>query len=213
MTDPAGTAVLGWQRTIEAIARQLTGGGPGHEPPLPPWNVTSPSAYDGLLWDALAVYAAYLAENGSPHAAAALGHYQDNTGTDFTIDPSQLMQDVPSFQRDVAAYVAAHPGAFDSGWINTNTDITDANGNVTGQQSMDWYYALHDWRYRITGTTDNYTVQVYKPYVFGSPRSDLNIPLITKWTGMRLPQNDVEHLNAAGIARNFVVTGTVTRAR
>lgn len=133
------------------------------------------------------------------------------------------MHDVPSFQRDVDAFVAAHQGAgsFDSGWVNTNTDISDARDNVTGQQSLDWYYALHDWRYRVTGSSTvvngqpktDYTVDVYKPYVFGAPRSGLNIPGVTKMTGIRLDQDHIQHLNAAGLARNFVVTGRRTYHR
>jgi hypothetical protein len=220
---PGRAALLGWSQVVDSIMPQAAGG-PGNEPPLPPWNVEGASIGDQFLWQVLNNDAVpYFSLKGWPHPALALKHYLDNTGTDFQVDPSELQRDVPGFQRDIDTFVNNHAGAgsFDSGWINTNTDITDANGNVTGQQSLDWYYTLHDWRYRVTGTSTlvngqphtDYTVEIYKPYVFGSPRSDINIPIVTPVTGSKLDQDDIQHLNAAGIARNFTVRGSRTYSK
>ncbi|TDQ04912.1 hypothetical protein [Labedaea rhizosphaerae] len=221
MSEPGRVELLGWTRIVDHVHQQqtrfLAGGGPGNEPPLPPHGVETPGPQDfGLDLALNTAGLEYFALKDWKHAGALLGHFLENQGTDFPVDPAQLMRDVPSFQRDVDAFVAgkAGTGAFDSGWINTNTDITDAAGNVTGQQSLDWYYALHDWRYRVTGTSTvvdgqphtEYKVEIYKPYIFGAPRSDINIPVL----GGKLSQDDIQHLNATGLARNFVVTGDRT---
>lgn len=204
--------------------------GPGNEPPLPAYNVKKPTAKDYALKFELGTDGlAYLGPvKGWWNAEKLFQHYLYGNGEDYQVDPSQLMHDVPSFQQAVDDYVNSQQGkgSFDSGWINTNTDIRDANGNVVGQQSLDWYYGLHDWRYRITGTStmvdgvlpqNNYTVEVYKPYVFGSPRSDINIPIVTDLSKqfpsltngpIRLPQDAIQNLNATGLARNFYVTGS-----
>lgn len=121
------------------------------------------------------VAAAFRAK-GWTHAADMLEHYLGNTGTNATVDPQQIMKDVPNLNNAVTSYVAGQtPGAgsFDSGWHNVNTDIRTGNGTFNGTQSSDWFYAMHDFRYRITGNStimngqrvDDYTVDVYKPYI------------------------------------------------
>jgi hypothetical protein len=225
MNDQGRATVLAWQGTVDAAWQRQSdllaglapaaGAGPGQEPPLPPYNVESPGPADHALWLALTAGANnYLGLKGWMNAQDMFFHYLHGNGEDYQVDPGKIMKDVPSFQRDVDAFVDSHrgTGSFDSGWLNTNTDITDSQGNVTGQQSLDWYYAMHDWRYRVTGksivedglTLTDYKVEVFKPYVFGSPRSDVNIPVF----GGHLPQDDIQHLNATGLARNFYVTGS-----
>jgi hypothetical protein len=203
--------------------------GPGNEKPLPPYNVATPGVADRALkfelgTDGLAYLGPY---KGWWNAEGMFQHYLYGNGEDYQVDPKTLMHDVPSFGQDVNDFVAAHQGqgAFDSGWINTHTDIRDTQGNVTGQQSLDWYYAMHDWRYRVTGTSitgadgstnTQYTVEVFKPYVFGSPRSDINIPLVTPLSKnlpggpVTLSQDSIQNLNTVGLARNFTVTGSST---
>jgi hypothetical protein len=199
--------------------------GPGNEKPLPPYNVAKPTAKDYALKLELGTDGlAYLGPvKGWWNAEGMFQHYLYGDGSDYQVNPSTLMHDVPGFGQAVNNYVAGQQGTgtFDSGWINTNTDITNAQGNVTGQQSLDWYYAMHDWRYRVTGTSTTaadgsistqYSVDVFKPYVFGSPRSDINIPYTRNLPGgpMTLQQDDIQHLNTVGLAHNFNVTGTST---
>lgn len=225
------SAIQAYIDADEAVARsyggqaQLTAstGGPGNEKPLPPYHTADPTWKDYALKGELGTDGlTYLGPvKGWWNAEGMFQHYLYGNGEDYTVDPSKLMHDVPSFGQAVDGYVASQQGkgAFDSGWINTNTDITDANGNVTGQQSLDWYYAMHDWRYRVTGTSvtgddgttsTQYSVDVFKPYVFGSPRSDINIPFTRNLPGgpLTLKQDDIQHLNTVGLARNFDVTGT-----
>ncbi|HEX3649754.1 MAG TPA: hypothetical protein VHV49_15120 [Pseudonocardiaceae bacterium] len=206
--------------------------GPGNEPPLPPYDMAKPSLADRALKFELGTDGlAYLGPvKGWWNAEGMFQHYLYGNGEDYQVDPKQLMRDVPSFGQAVDNFVAQHQGqgSFDSGWINTNTDITDAQGNVTGQQSLDWYYAMHDWRYRVTGnsvtlpdgtSSTQYDVDVFKPYVFGSPRSDINIPLVTPLSKnlpggpVTLPQDSIQHLNTVGLARNFTVVGTSSLTR
>lgn len=203
--------------------------GPGNEKPLPPYNVAKPSLEDYALKFELGTDGlTYLGPvKGWWHAEGMFQHYLYGNGEDYHVDPKALMHDVPGFGQAVNDFVAQHQGqgSFDSGWINTNTDITDAQGNVTGQQSLDWYYAMHDWRYRVTGSSvplpdgsnsTQYTVDVFKPYVFGSPRSDINIPLVTPLSKdlpggpVKLSQDAIQHLNTVGLARNFTVVGSGT---
>lgn len=208
--------------TVQPVANKL---GPGNEKPLPAYGTAKPGAKDYALKFELGTDGlAYLGPvKGWWNAEGMFQHYLYGNGEDYQIDPSKLMHDVPGFGQAVNSYVAGQQGkgSFDSGWINTNTDITDAQGNVTGQQSLDWYYAMHDWRYRVSGTSipaadgstsTQYTVDVFKPYVFGSPRSDINIPFTRNLPGgpVTLPQDDIQHLNTVGLARNFDVVGSST---
>lgn len=211
----------------------LTGGstgmatkaGPGNEK-LPPFHTAEPTLADRLLKAELENAALpYLGQyQGWHNAAGMFQHYLDGSGTDYQIDPSKLMRDVPSFNREVNDFVAAHRGTvgtFDSGWINTNTDIYDsAHKHVVDQESYDWYYAMHDWRYRVSGRSidfgdgnivTDYTVDVYKPYIFGSPRGNINLPgsgHLPFGPYPVLKQDDIEHLNTVGLARNFNVVGS-----
>jgi hypothetical protein len=209
--------------------------GPGgtNEVKLPPWHTEDPevnpdgfpSADDDTY--ALMRFGAvpWLRHKGWTNAAELFQHYLDDTGTDYTVDPGQLMHDVPSFQQQVDGYVGQQqtPGHFDSGWTNFGTDVTDAQGNLVSgangklaQDSMDWYYGLHHWRYDVSGdtalnadgsTSTNYTVQLYKPYVFHG--ADLNLPGgVSDLTGLKFPQSMIQHLNTVGMARNFDVVGT-----
>jgi hypothetical protein len=211
--------------------------GPGgtNEVPLPPWHTEDPEVnpegypsadddtYALMRWGAVP----WMEHKGWTNAAGLFQHYLDNTGTDYTVDPGTLMHDVPSFQQAVDGYVGQQqtPGHFDSGWTNFGTDVTDAQGNLVSgsngklaQDSMDWYYGLHHWRYDVSGdttlntdgsTSTNYTVQLFKPYVFHG--ADLNLPGgISDLTGLKFPQSMIQHLNTVGMARNFNVVGSGT---
>lgn len=229
MADAQVAQSYGGTAQATTQTRQVPKLGPGNEKPLPPYNVATPGAADYALKFELGTDGlAYLGPvKGWWNAEGMFQHYLYGNGQDYPVDPKALMHDVPGFGQAVDDFVARHQGqgAFDSGWTNTNTDITDAQGHVTGQQSLDWYYAMHDWRYRVTGTSvtaadgsvnTQYTVDVFKPYVFGSPRSDINIPLVTPLSKdlpggpIRLPQDAIQHLNTVGLARNFNVVGTAT---
>ena len=226
LTQNVDSAIQAYVAADQQVAQSYGGAlGPGNEKPLPPYHTAAPTAYDRALKFELGTDGlAYLGPvKGWWNAEGMFQHYLYGNGEDYKVDPSKLMADVPSFGQAVNSYVAGQQGkgAFDSGWINTNTDITDANGNVTGQQSLDWYYAMHDWRYRVTGdsvtgadgtTSTQYTVDVFKPYVFGSPRSDINVPFTRNLPDgpFTLKQDDIQHLNTVGLARNFDVTGSST---
>jgi hypothetical protein len=146
------------------------------------------------------------------------------------VNVDTLMADVPGFAAAVLGFVAEHVGkkSFDSEWqdISTDSNEKDTAGRVI-QQSYDWYYAMHHWRYRVKGNSENpdgsgnlrYTVEVFKPYIFGAPRGDIRIP----GTQFRIPQDQIAHLNTVGEARDFdikgqaefvyIVTETMTRGK
>lgn len=226
LSQNVNSAIQAYVAADQQVAQSYGGKlGPGNEKPLPPYNVAKPTAKDYALKLELGTDGlAYLGPvKGWWNAEGMFQHYLYGNGQDYQVDPAKMMHDVPGFGQAVGNYVASQDGkgSFDSGWINTNTDITDANGNVTGQQSLDWYYAMHDWRYRVTGnsvTSDDgsintqYTVDVFKPYVFGSPRSDINIPFTRNLPGgpMTIKQDDIQNLNTVGLAHNFDVVGSST---
>lgn len=205
--------------TLVAGTGFATKAGPGNEP-LPPYNTASPSVQDRLLRAALITGALPLfSYHGWWNAEGMLSHYLDATGTDYKIDPSKLMQDVPSFQKQVQNIVNSHlgQGPFQSAWQNANTDLRGPNGQYQGQQNLDWFWGMHDWRYQVTGNsvidpsgniTTQYTVDVFKPYIFGAPRSDIPVP----GTGgsITVTQDQIENLNTVGLARNFNIVGSST---
>jgi hypothetical protein len=156
---------------------------------------------------------------GWRNAELMLVHYLDGGGADYVVDVNALMNEVPGFAAAVLAYVADQAGkkSFDSSDtyehtinISTDTDAKDASGHLI-QQNYDWYYAMHDFRYRVTGHSENpdgtgnihYTVEVSKSYVFHPDHPDLKIP----HTGLVVKQGDIAHLNTTGNATDFYIKG------
>jgi len=188
------------------------------EQQIPPHGSRSAGLGDYTEYTEMKAIELGLRAKGYTHAADMLDHYLGNSGSTVNVDPKQLMTDNPSFGQKVSDTVAANRGqsTFDSGWVNYNADLHDANGKFNGSESYDWYYAMHDFRYRVTGTNTvdasgqtvtNYNVDVYKPYIFGGPnRSPLTIP----HTGIKLSQDDMQGLHDAGLAQDFLITGRST---
>lgn len=217
-----GYSDTGWVPYAAAQSGKSGARGPGNEGPLPPYKTEKPTTGDEVTEIEMDAALAYFKGKGWSNAEKLLGHYMEGKGAEYSINPETLMLEVPGFAQAVHKYLADQKvkQPFDSGWTNTNTDNKDVFGNVTDQQSYDWYWGLHDWRYRIQGTAEaggksviyHYTLEVFKPYIFGSPRKDIPIPGTSHLPGgsVRIHQDDIEHLNKVGKARNFNVSGKAT---
>ena len=184
-----------------------------HDTPAQPYDDEWPNPEDVALKAAfMGVAVPYFEAKGWPHAAGMFANWLLGTGNTAYVDPARMMADIPSFGQLVAKAVALGAyGHFDTGWQNTSTQ--DASGST---QSLDWWYAMNDFRYRVVGrsvttggrTRVHYTVGVLKPYVFGPPRNPIPIPILSKIVpGAQVDQESIEHLHRAGFARNFIIQG------
>jgi RHS repeat-associated protein len=143
-----------------------------------------------------------------------LSHWLGNSGDPYEVDPEAMMRDIPRFRRDVTRYLegarAEGNATFDSGWLRTRADEED------GESSLDWYYALNNFQFRVTGTNQRkfgttYTVQVRKRYDWGVPsehRNDLKQSFL--WVDVDVQQAEVAHLHTVGLAQDFDVYGSAT---
>ncbi|GAA3486552.1 DNRLRE domain-containing protein [Streptomyces cremeus] len=143
-----------------------------------------------------------------------LSHWLGNSGKSYKVDPIGMLRDIPRFREDVAKQLErariGGKAVFDSGWQKTRADEED------GESSLDWYYALNNFQYRVSGTNlrkqgMTYTVQVRKRYDWGIPsekRNDLKQSFL--WVDVNVQQAEVAHLHTAGMAQDFDVYGSAT---
>lgn len=139
------------------------------------------------------------------HASSLLSHYLDGSGRPYTVDPKTMLNEIPSFRTSVNGRlddVRAGPnGRFDTGW---------KMGQASNKESLDWYYALHHFEYRVVGEKKDgeitYHVEVRKRYDWGIP-SEHRRNLEGAGGTVDIEQADVAHLNASGMGRDFDVRG------
>ncbi|MFI7340009.1 hypothetical protein ACIBUY_19005 [Streptomyces sp. NPDC050085] len=171
-----------------------------------------PNSTDKKTWWKLgAVVMSGLAYKGYKNAYNLLMHYMENSGDDYWVDPAEMLQDLPGFRDSLGETLQKYKGKskFDSGWVSTR---------ASEKESMDWYYALNGFQYRVQGrqVTDgegNKTMvaqlSVYKRYNWGNgtesvPRKPLHLG------PMELTQPDIAHLHVAGMAQEYDVRGVTT---
>ncbi|MDJ0347569.1 RHS repeat-associated core domain-containing protein [Streptomyces sp. H10-C2] len=137
-----------------------------------------------------------------------LQHWMENSGDDYEVDPSTMINEIPNFKKTVASYLAgvskSRNHIFDSGWQGTRSVESD------GGKSLDWFYALNHFQWRVSGTKLTregivYNLEVRKRYDWGVPsehRDDLN----GAWIHFNQPE--LAHLHTVGMARDFNVYGS-----
>ncbi|RPK27536.1 RHS Repeat protein [Streptomyces sp. ADI91-18] len=171
------------------------------------YNKSDPTPHDRVVLNRINQVGKGLWWNNWDNAAALLSHWLDNTGEDFYLHPDSMLDEIPQFKRDVSGYLAEvrkdRKHSFDSGWRRTFASHED------GDKSLDWYYALNNFQFRVTGTNlskrgASYTVEVRKRYDWGVP-SEGRLPLSKLW--LRFDQPELAHLNTVGLARDFNVYG------
>ncbi|WP_399096565.1 hypothetical protein ACGH2B_29500 [Streptomyces sp. BBFR2] len=151
----------------------------------------------------------YLYTQGWGDAGDLLGHFLEGSGEPVEVDADRMLSDMPAFRHDVdttLAEVKKQPdGTFTSSWQSSAPDITQ------GDKSLNWYYALNHFQYRLVGHKEGdhvtYQVEVEKRYDWGIPsehRRDLDKgPL-------HFEQADLARLNMVGMAKDFDVKGRST---
>jgi hypothetical protein len=173
------------------------------------FGILKPTDHDRKVHNQLNNVAAYMATfKGWPTAAGLVQHYLDGGGEPVEVYPTDMLKQIPQFQKDVDGTlgdVRKQPdGPFVTEWSSTAPDPKD------GDRSMEWYYALNHFQYRLVGEKVDgeivYQVEVQKRYDWGIPsehRRSLDAP-----GGMvHLEQADIAHLNTVGMARDFDVSG------
>jgi hypothetical protein len=145
-------------------------------------------------------------------AADLLKHYLDGGGEPYQLDVDRMLKEIPKFQTDLSTTLEQMKnrpdGKFQSDWTPTLAKHDDGN------KSMNWYYALHHFQYRVIGEKHGadmtYHVEVRKRYDWGTP-SEHHRPLSK--AGIHLEQPDIARLNMVGEAQDFDVTGRTSTMR
>ena len=179
---------------------------------------------DDLFMKDLAGTAAMFADGaGWTHASAHLRHYLDNSGTDLTVSPDEMMRDVDRFRGEVDKTTAAEmrrvaaeaeangthgkPIQFSSGW----------KGEYLGpEDSKDWYYAMGGVQYSVTGVAT-----VHPPEQPGGEsriEMDYKAHLLDRynWDGgkqteigpVTITDDSMAEMHRAGVAQEFNVSGS-----
>ncbi|MFD9813361.1 hypothetical protein [Streptomyces sp. NPDC059080] len=164
---------------------------------------------DGWNEAQLGLVRGYLNAQGWGDAADLLGHFLDGSGEPVEVDADRMLADMPAFRRDVDTTLAEvrklPDGTFESSWQSSAPDTNE------GDKSLNWYYALNHFQYRLVGHKEGdhvaYQVEVQKRYDWGVPsehRRDLDKgPL-------HFEQADLARLNLVGLAKDFDVKGRST---
>jgi hypothetical protein len=172
---------------------------------------------DRWNWGAL-----YLAEKVIRHynhwdvAADLFNHYLMGSGKTWNLDVNRMLRDIPAFRANVddtlAADVRQRPdGHFETCWHQSAPNLKD------GGQSVNWYYALNHFEYRLVGEKKpdgqiTYHVEIRKRYDFGVPsehRRDLPGHVNALHGDYDIwKQADIARLNMVGMAKDFDVQGT-----
>jgi hypothetical protein len=167
------------------------------------------TAHDRQVYNQLNNVAAYMAVvKGWPTAAGLVQHYLDGTGKPVEVEPATMLEEIPQFRKDADATLANDvrkrpDGPFTTEWRTTAPNTAD------GDSSLEWYYALNHFQYRMVGEKHDgritYHVEVRKRYDWGIPsehRRTLDGGVV------ELEQADIAHLHSAGMAQDFDVSGS-----
>ncbi|MBC3993029.1 hypothetical protein H8N00_29985 [Streptomyces sp. AC563] len=175
------------------------------------YDALDPKTSDYVTQAKLAGIAVHFsAVKGWDESASLIKHYLDGSGETVSLDSGKMLKEIPAFQKDVNATlnsVRSSPnGRFVTDWEGSRPNINDGNS------SLDWYYALNNFQYRIVGTKNDagvsYHVEVRKRYDWGVPSEHRRNP--SGGFGpleMELEQADIARLHSVGIARDFDVVG------
>ncbi|MFG3173367.1 RHS repeat-associated core domain-containing protein [Streptomyces sp. NPDC048200] len=176
------------------------------------YDKSQPTRHDRKVEGQLRWVQTGLWAKGWSNAYALLSHWLDNTGTPFRLDPSSMIDEIPRFKEDVKRYLLGQKNAkrriFDSGWKGTRAEESD------GDSSLDWYYGLNHFQWRVSGTDLPkhgmvYTLQIRKRYDWGIPSEGRdNLDKDFGFLHIHLSQPEIAHLHTTGVARDFDVYGS-----
>ena len=174
-----------------------------------PFAVDEPQPSDAIRQTELQYAKSYAMFKHWYNAVRFLDHWLKASGDPVEIDVSELMEDLEPFRDEVRGFADRHRGdadGYDSGWRTFGVEdfLEDADNDT-----LDWYYAMNHFQYRVFGQGSSYTVLVYKAYNFGGEgggpgRADLDIGPFA------LSQEDLANLHERGLAQDFEITGVYT---
>ncbi|WP_411138087.1 hypothetical protein [Streptomyces sp. C10] len=181
------------------------------------YNVFEPTVKDRMVRNQLNNVGALANARGWKTTAGLVQHYLDGSGKPVEVEPQQMLNDMPQFQRDLDKTMANDVGKRPDGPFTTEWQSTAPNPK-DGDKSMDWYYGLNHFQYRTVGEKHGdqvtYHVEVQKRYDWGVPSEHRRTQ--TAFGGpfeMELEQADLARLNSTGLARDFDVKGSSGQMR
>lgn len=187
--------IFGTEETFRTENRRRRDGDPGMGDRLTEAQMYGVAAYmDGKDWD---------------DAAKLLNHYLEGSGQPYEVDAGRMLNDLPTFQKDVNTSLAELKKQPD-GPVSTNWQ-SSSSGTKGNEKVMNWYYGLHHFEYRVeghkTGDQVTYVVKVRKRYDWGVPsehRGDLVAPAGV----VDVEQSEVARLHQTRQAKDFDVHGS-----
>ncbi|WP_102145414.1 hypothetical protein [Mycobacterium hubeiense] len=209
---------------------------PGPKPAPPPDSGQAPhgsqpwySRGDDVLFEKLAENAADAAEaQGWTHAARNLRHYLGNSGDDLTVNPDEIMRDVPQIQQTTDDLVnsevqrIAAEAATTGNYGNPVQFQTDWTGPYIGpEDSKDWFYAMGGIQQSVSGVvtvhppavpggeptvTVDYQTHVFDRYNWdGNKTTTFDVP---GTDGVTISDKRMGALHTAGLAQEYNISGS-----
>ena len=154
------------------------------------------------------------------HAAArCMNHYLIDVGTDLDVNLANMMQDVPAFRdalHDLAQAEAKKAVDFIGPWVTRSftskwTVWHAWNDAKNEAHSWDWYYALGEYLYSVTGVVTNgadgkMTLE-WQAFVFDRYNWDQSGKKQNLGWGIEISHKEIGHLHVCGAAREYNVRG------
>lgn len=157
---------------------------------------------------------------GYHQAARALDHYLDNKGSDLSIDVDEMMKTTPAFKDKVHALaeslVKQKVAGFIGPWITmtfaSDWQVWHAWNDATNEPfSYDWYYAMGEYVYAVTGVAthehDGSITLQWKGHVFDRYNWDQQ-GKSSHFGPITLSHKEMGHLHKCGMAREYTMRGT-----
>ncbi|KAF1811244.1 hypothetical protein P152DRAFT_66515 [Eremomyces bilateralis CBS 781.70] len=200
--------------------------GPPKDPPLPSGDgsgeyntiwLCGPNDYKvrALLEGGVLAFAA----KGWCQASRAMNHYLLDNGKDLNENVANMMEDTPAFKKAVHALAekeAKDAVDFIGPWVtktfNSGWKVWHAwNKEKNEAHNLDWYYALGEYSYAVTGVlTNGGTGKVkleWKAHIFDRYNWD-NSGKKQSFGPISVTHKEIGHLHKCGGAREYVVRGS-----
>ncbi|PGH32222.1 hypothetical protein GX50_05006 [[Emmonsia] crescens] len=214
--------------SVPAPERPLSIPGPPAEPRPRPGDGSGKYNSDGLcglndyrVHATLQAGVAYFTARGWFQSARAMNHYLADSGEDLSVNVDTMMEDTPDFKQkalQLVKQVAKEKAEsrvgpwtqmdFRSGWTIWNA----WNERTDEPHSYDWYYALGEYSYAVSGVltrqqNDDMSLK-YKVHVFDRYNWDNSKKKNKFGWGVELSHAEIGHLHKCGSAREYKVRGS-----
>lgn len=161
------------------------------------------------------------AAKGWGEASRAMNHYLMNDGTDMKVNLGNMMSDTPAFKNAVHKLAQAEAKKrveeFVGPWVDlaftSDWKVWHAwNDKEKKPHNYDWYYALGEYSYAVSGTIHRNKEGVmtlkWKAHAFDRYNWDKNTKKNQLGWGIELSHAEIGHLHKCGSAREYTVRGS-----